>query len=220
MQIVVRLRPSEKLGRTTVPPTVSLLRYAYDADAKRARQSRLGTVNFWADELPVEIQEQLTPQEIEDWKAFVRDRDHQQERALWRFCLANSVRMLAYASKALDAGDTPPDKHLAWSAINVFSDSLDKAGYAREKRERGRPKRESLLDASYLLLRTEEEREWWIEHQSYLVDSHEPMADVSFLLSTPSVTKNQGRKFPSYPEGDLVARAMKLAFLDVEDAST
>ena len=40
MQVAVRLRQSEKLGRVTVPPTVALLRYAYDSEAKRARQER------------------------------------------------------------------------------------------------------------------------------------------------------------------------------------
>ena len=62
MQVAVRLRQSEKLGRVTVPPTVALLRYAYDSEAKRARQERVGTVPFWTGELPDDLKAQLTPE--------------------------------------------------------------------------------------------------------------------------------------------------------------
>ena len=127
MQVAVRLRQSEKLGRVTVPPTVALLRYAYDSEAKRARQERVGTVPFWTDELPDDLKAQLTPEERADWQTFVNDRNHQQERALWRFCLNNSVRMLAYASKALQAGEKPASPALARKAAKLFMQSMDDA---------------------------------------------------------------------------------------------
>jgi hypothetical protein len=76
MQVAVRLRQSEKLGRVTVPPTVALLRYAYDSEAKRARQERVGTVPFWTGELPDDLKAQLTPEELADWQTFVNDRNH------------------------------------------------------------------------------------------------------------------------------------------------
>jgi len=56
------------------PPTVALLRYAYDAQAKRARQERVGTVNFWDNDLPDDLKAQLTSDEQADWREFVNDR--------------------------------------------------------------------------------------------------------------------------------------------------
>ena len=161
MQVAVRLRQSEKLGRVTVPPTVALRRYAYDSDAKRARQERVGTVPFWTDELPDDLKAQLTPDERADWQDFVNDRNHQQERALWRFCLNNSVRMLAYASKALQAGEKPASPTLARKAVKLFTQSMDEAGFGEGKAGPGRPRKDAEMDADYLLLRTPEEFEQW-----------------------------------------------------------
>lgn len=221
MQVAVRLRQSDKLGRTTVPPTVSLLRYVYDANAKRARQERLATISFWTDELSQELRSQLTQEELRDWQEFVNDRNRQQERALWRFCLANSVRMLAYASKAVDAGELPASSQHIWSAIDVFTNSLEKAGLAREKRDRGRPRKETLIDSSYLLLRTEEERELWIEREMAQRECG-PIEDLPQFESsqppTPERPKRSLPEYPKYPEGDLIARALKLAFVGAEDA--
>lgn len=225
MQVAVRLRQSDKLGRTTVPPTVSLLRYVYDANAKRARQERLATISFWADELSQELRGQLTQEELRDWQEFVHDRNRQQERALWRFCLANVPRMLAYASRAVDAGELPASsqdipRHMLWSAIAVFTNSLEKAGLSREKRDRGRPRKETLKDASYLLLRTEEERDLWLEREMDLRESG-PIEDLPQFESsqppTPKRPKRSAPEYPKYPEGDLIARALKLAFVGAEE---
>lgn len=213
MQVAVRLRQSEKLGRVTVPPTVALLRYAYDSEAKRARQERVGTVPFWTDELPDDLKAQLTPDERADWQDFVNDRNHQQERALWRFCLNNSVRMLAYASKALQAGEKPASPTLARKAVKLFTQSLDDAGFGEGKAGPGRPRKDAEMDADYLLLRTPEEFEQW-EH---LKDDGEIKDLPNFIppeAQKPEAPKKKG--FPQYPEGDLIARALRLAFVGGE----
>lgn len=216
MQVAVRLRQSEKLGRVTVPPTVALLRYAYDSEAKRARQERVGTVPFWTEELPDDLKAQLTPEELADWQTFVNDRNHQQERALWRFCLNNSVRMLAYASKALQAGEKPASPTLARKAAKLFMQSMDDAGFGEGKAGPGRPRKDAEMDADYLLLRTPEEFEQW----ERLKDAGEIQDLPNFIppeAQKPEATKKKG--FPDYPEGDLIARALRLAFVGGEEGS-
>lgn len=208
MQVAVRLRQSEKLGRVTGPPTVALLRYAYDSEAKRARQERVGTVPFWTGELPDDLKAQLTPEELADWQTFVNDRNHQQERALWRFCLNNSVRMLAYASKALQAGKKPASPTLARKAAKLFMQSLDEAGFGEGKVGPGRPRKDAEMDADFLLLRTPEEVEQW----ERLKDAGEVQDLPQF--APPEAPKKRG--FPEYPEGDLIARALRLAFVGGE----
>lgn len=213
MQVAVRLRQSEKLGRVTVPPTVALLRYAYDSEAKRARQERVGTVPFWTDELPDDLKAQLTAEELADWQTFVNDRNHQQERALWRFCLNNSVRMLAYASKALQAGEKPASPTLARKAVKLFTQSMDEAGFGEGKAGPGRPRKDAEMDADFLLLRTPEEFEQW----ERLKDQGEIGELPNFIppeAQKPEAPKKKG--FPEYPEGDLIARALRLAFVGGE----
>ena len=213
MQVAVRLRQSEKLGRVTVPPTVALLRYAYDSEAKRARQERVGTVPFWTDELPDDLKAQLTAEELADWQTFVNDRNHQQERALWRFCLNNSVRMLAYASKALQAEEKPASPTLARKAVKLFTQSMDEAGFGEGKAGPGRPRKDAEMDADFLLLRTPEEFEQW----ERLKDQGEIGELPNFIppeAQKPEAPKKKG--FPEYPEGDLIARALRLAFVGGE----
>lgn len=214
MQVAVRLRHNEKLGRLVVPPTVPLLRYTYDPEAKRARQERIGTVPFWTDELPDDLKKKLAPDELADWQAFVNDRNHQQKKALWRFCLNNSVRILAYASKALQAGEKPVSPTLSRKAAKLFLQSLDEAGFGEGKAAPGRPRKDAEMDADFLLLRTPEEVEQWERLRD---------ADPSGLqdlprFAPPSPPKKHG--FPEYPEGDLIARAMRLAFVGGEDGDT
>lgn len=208
MQVAVRLRQSDKHGRVTVPPTVALLRYVYDSTAKRARQERIGTVPFWSDELPDDLRAQLSNEEWRDWRAFVNDRNRQQERALWRFCLNNSVRMLAYACKALQAGEKPASPTLARKAVKLFTQSLDDAGFGEGKAGPGRPRKDAEMDADFLLLRTPEEFDLW-EHRK---DEGEEIDLPNFI--PPEAQKK--RSFPEYPEGDLIARALRLAFVSGE----
>lgn len=209
MQVAVRLRQSEKLGRVTVPPTVALLRYTYDAEAKRARQERVGTVPFWTDELPDDLKAQLTPEERADWQTFVNDRNHQQKRALWRFCLNNSVRMLAFASKALQAGEKPASPTLTRKAVKLFMHAMEEAGFGEGKVGPGRPRKDAEMDADFLLLRTDDEREQWLDRPH---DDDEIGELPQF--APPEAPKKRG--FPEYPEGDLIARAMRLAFVGGE----
>lgn len=217
MQVAVRLRHNEKLGRLAVPPTVPLLRYSYDSEAKRARQERIGTVPFWTDELPDELKRKLDLDELADWQAFVNDRNHQQEKALWRFCLNNSVRILAYASKALQAGERPASPTLSRKAAKLFLQSLDEAGYGGSKAAPGRPRKDAEMDADFLLLRTPEDVEQW-----------ERLKDQGDIGEVPNFIPPEARKskapkkqgFPDYPEGDLIARAMRLAFVDSADESS
>ncbi|TXH87189.1 MAG: hypothetical protein E6Q71_05820 [Pseudomonas sp.] len=171
---------------------------------------------FWTDELPDDLKAQLTPEELADWQTFVNDRNHQQERALWRFCLNNSVRMLAYASKALQAGEKPASPTLARKAAKLFMQSMDEAGFGEGKVGPGRPRKDAEMDADFLLLRTPEEFEQW----ERLKDQGEISELPNFI--PPEAQKSEAPKkkgFPDYPEGDLIARALRLAFVGGEGES-
>lgn len=208
MQIAVRLRHNDKLGRITVPPTVALLRYHYDADTKRARQERVGTVGFWANELPEEICAKLTVDEKADWATFIRDRNQQEKMALQRFYLRNTVRTLAYASKALQAGEKPEYASRARKAAQLFLSALDDAGFGKDKVARGRPKKDREMDADFLLTETPEGLEQLEQWQE--IDEG--------LAKLPRFSPDEGtppkRNFPPYPEGDLVSHALGLAFVN------
>lgn len=210
MQVAVRLRQSDKHGRVTVPPTVALLRYVYDNDAKRARQERIGTVPFWADDLPADLAAQLSNDERRDWRAFVNDRCQQEERALWRFCLHNSVRMLAYASKALQSGEKPAAPELARKAAKLFTQSLDDAGFGEGKAGPGRPRKDAEMDADFLLLRTPEEFEGWERRKE------EEGEEIQLPNFIPAEAQKK-RSFPAYPQADLIAHALHLAFASGDD---
>ena len=136
MEIRIRLRENKALGRQSVPLSVSLLRYAYDADAKRARQVVIGSVDFWADKLPDDLAAKLTLEEVNEWREFVVNRDDQARQALQRFHLKNVVRSIAHASKAIEAGEKPEDGQLLWSAMDVLAAALEKAGIPKEIRDR------------------------------------------------------------------------------------
>ncbi|MET3134040.1 hypothetical protein AAKU55_004334 [Oxalobacteraceae bacterium GrIS 1.11] len=213
MQVAVRLRHNEKLGRITVPPTVALLRYVYDAETKRARQERVGTVGFWAGDLPPDVQNFLTSDEHSDWYEFVNNRNHQEQMALQRFYLQNAVRMLAYASKALQAGEKPASPSLARKAAKLFLNALDDAGFGEGTAARGRPRKDAEMDADFLLLKTPEEVEHW-EHWRDM----EGIQDLPQF--TPPGTARQKRSFPDYPEGDLIAHALRLAFVGGEGSNS
>ena len=75
--------------------------------------------------------------------------------------------MLAYASKALQAGEKPASPTLARKAVKLFTQSMDEAGFGEGKAGPGRPRKDAEMDADF-------------------------------------------------PEGDLIARALRLAFVGGE----
>lgn len=207
MQIAVRLRHNAKLGRISLPPTVTLLRYIYDADTKRARQERLGTVAFWATELPEAIHCTLSVEEHGDWVQFVSDRNYQEKLALQRFYLRNTVRTLAYATKALQAGEKPEFAARARKAAQLFLSALDDAGFGKDKAARGRPRKDREMNADFLLLETAEELQRWEEWQ----ETDEALARLPNFVPPDALQANRKRHFPSYPDADLVVHALGLA---------
>ena len=211
MEIRIRLRENKALGRQSVPLSVSLLRYAYDADAKRARQVVIGSVDFWADKLPDDLAAKLTLEEVNEWREFVVNRDDQARQALQRFHLKNVVRSIAHASKAIEAGEKPEDGQLLWSAMDVLAAALEKAGISKEKRERGRPRKESLIGPHYLLLKTDEERRNWLSNAEHYAENIQHYEDGESGVGALPQFAPKARAFPTYPEEDLIAHALKLS---------
>ncbi len=212
MEIRIRLRDDKAQGRQSVPLNVSLLRYSYDADAKRARQVVIGSAPFWADELPADLAEKLTPDEQRDWWEFANDRQYQEKVALRRWCLRHAVPVLAYACQALQAGAKPAAPTLANKAARLYLQSLDAAGFGEEKAKPGRPRRDLQLDAEYLLLTKPDD----IERFELARDRDYESIDESVVLPqfAPPAEK---KRWPMYPEADLVAHALRLAFVDWDD---
>lgn len=208
MEIQIRMRQHMKLGRITVPPKVTLLRYTYDPVAKRGRQAIIGSVDFWADDLPGEINETVTADERSDFHDFVANRQWQEKKALERFHLDRLVEALAFASKALDRGERPayPDKF--WSAIDVFTASLERAGYIRSKRERGRPRKDKVTTADLLLDPSLDTVDYW----QMRADEAALAALPNFIPADQMPAGKPKRVWPIYPDGDLVAHATGLAF--------
>ena len=118
--------------------------------------------------------------------------------------------MLAYASKALQAGEKPASPTLARKAVKLFMQSMDEAGFGEGKVGPGRPRKDAEMDADFLLLRTPEEVEQWERLKDMDVDGIKDLPQ----FAPPEAPKKRG--FPEYPEGDLIARALRLAFVGGE----
>ena len=107
----------------------------------------------------------------------------------------------------------PASPTLARKAVKLFTQSMDDAGFGEGKAGPGRPRKDAEMDADYLLLRTPEEFEQW----ERLKDDGEIKDLPNFIppeAQKPEAPKKKG--FPEYPEGDLIARALRLAFVDGE----
>lgn len=98
--------------------------------------------------------------------------------------------------------------HAGTQGAKLFMQSLDEAGFGEGKVGPGRPRKDAEMDANFLLLRTPEEVEQW----ERLKDAGEVQDLPQF--APPEAPKKRG--FPEYPEGDLIARALRLAFVDGE----
>ena len=116
----------------------------------------------------------------------------------------------------VQAGEKPASPTLARKAVKLFTQSLDDAGFGEGKAGPGRPRKDAEMDADYLLLRTPEEFEQW----ERLKDEGEIKDLPNFIppeAQKPEAPKKKG--FPEYPEGDLIARALRLAFVGGEEGS-
>jgi hypothetical protein len=106
-----------KDGRLKQGKTVSLLRYAYDPEKRRSKQLVVGTVDRWAKELPPELDGVLTDEEREEFRAWVAERDQQQETLAQRHHLLHAAEHMGWAAKALLAGVEPVWPERIWEAL-------------------------------------------------------------------------------------------------------
>jgi len=106
------------------------------------KQITVLTLDRWADELPAHALEVLTPEEQAEWAAWKVEHDKAHELKQAEEALSAVVRTLVVATKAVQAGVTPPPQAQLWPAIDSFLSALNKAGHERPKRPRGRPKLE------------------------------------------------------------------------------
>jgi hypothetical protein len=195
MEIRIRIRENKKTGRLALPPSVSLLRYAYDADNKRARQVVIGSAPFWANALPHDLESILTEDEKLDFFEFIADRNRQVREACQRFQLKRLTEHIGMAAKAIEGGEDPPDAELLWEAMDVLAKALERRGYERPKRERGRPAKSQELRADDLLA------EW------EFMTSEDRVAELPDFSVEVSRRRRGMRQFPIYPDEELVRRS-------------
>ncbi len=132
----------DKGGQLRQGKTVSLLRYAYDAEKRRSKQVVIGTVDRWATELSPELEAILTDAEREDFREWVADRDQQFVEHTQRYHLLHVTEHIAWAAKALAAEVEPFQPERIWGALDVLAKALEKAGHPRPTRARGRPSKD------------------------------------------------------------------------------
>jgi hypothetical protein len=129
----------DKDGQLRQGKTVSLLRYAYDSEKKRSKQVVLGTVDRWATGLPPELESILTDAEREEFREWAAERDRQLVEHNQKHYLLHAAEHMGWAAKALAAGVEPTRPERIWDALDVLAKALEKAGYPRPTRARGRP---------------------------------------------------------------------------------
>ena len=131
-----------KDGRIRQGKTVSLLRYAYDPEKRRSKQVVIGTLDHWATELPPELDSLLTDAEHHEFREWIAERDQQRQELAQRHHLLHAAEHMGWAAKALLAGADPVRPERIWEALDVLAKALEKAGYPRPSRGRGRPSKD------------------------------------------------------------------------------
>jgi len=141
----------DKTGKVRQGKTIALLRYAYNSEKKRSRQVMIGTVDRWVNELPPDLAAQLDDEEKQEFSEWVAYRDEQIAELGQRHHLLRVVEHLGLAAKALEAGVEPLSSDRIWDAIEVFGKALEKAGYPKPIKGRGRPTKEAIVNSDDLL---------------------------------------------------------------------
>ena len=129
----------DKDGQLRQGKSVSLLRYAYDPKKRRSKQVVIGTVDLLTTELPPELVAILTDAEREEFREWAAERDQQFLELTQRQHLLHAAEYMGWAAKALVAEVEPVRPERIWDAMDVLAKALEKAGYPRPTRARGRP---------------------------------------------------------------------------------
>lgn len=133
----------DKQGRLRHGRTVALRRSVFDTKQNKWRLVQLGTVDRFARELPRELKSILTKEEKEEFRQWAAVRDQQIAELLQRHHLGRLAEYLGPAAKALESGVEPNDAGLIWDAVGVLARAMEKAGYRKPAKERGRPTKAS-----------------------------------------------------------------------------
>lgn len=166
----------DKQGRLRHGRTVALRRALFDPKQNKWRLVQLGTVDRFARELPRELKSILTKEEKEEFRQWTATRDQQITELLQRHHLGRLTEYLGLAAKALESGVEPRDAELIWSAVGVLTRALEKAGYPKPAKERGRPTKASMPSPDDLI-DPDESLLWISEHMpNFIPDELEELA--------------------------------------------
>lgn len=142
---VVRYRNKTLGGIMVEGNTVQCLRLMPERTAKgNRRQKVICTIDRWAAELPPEALELLTEAEQAEWVEWKARHDEAQRRKQLAEALETVTGTMEAAAAAVrEKAGKPANAAALWAAIEALSGALERAGFGKNKRPRGRPRKET-----------------------------------------------------------------------------
>lgn len=101
--------------------------------------SMVASFNRFAHELPPEVAELFTPDEIQQWSKWKRKHDMKLRRQQLQTALDSASSTIELATKAIGEELEPIEPEAIWRALDNLSKALDRAGYKCPEKPRGRP---------------------------------------------------------------------------------
>jgi hypothetical protein len=99
----------------------------------------VASFNRFAPELPPEVAELFTPDEIQQWSKWKNKHDMKLRRQQLQTALDSTSTTVELAIKAIGEGLEPVEPEAIWRALDNLSKALDRAGHKRPEKPRGRP---------------------------------------------------------------------------------
>ncbi|UUA75281.1 hypothetical protein [Cellvibrio sp. QJXJ] len=99
----------------------------------------VASFNRFAPELPPEVAELFTQDEIQQWSKWKRKHDMKLRRQQLQTALDSASSTIELATKAIGEELEPIEPEAIWRALDNLSKALDRAGYKRPEKPRGRP---------------------------------------------------------------------------------
>lgn len=99
----------------------------------------VASFNRFAPELPPEVAELFTPDEIQQWSKWKNKHDMKLRRQQLQTALDSTSTTVELAIKAIGEGLEPVEPEAIWRALDSLSKALDRAGHKRPEKQRGRP---------------------------------------------------------------------------------
>lgn len=118
--------------------SILLIRTEYSKEKKRTFGKTVASFPRFHNQIPAEVREKLTPEEIEELESWLKKRTEKQSVDSMRTSLYLAPHTLAAMVQALEneegrANLTPQDAVKIWGHIEALTKALTKAGFKRPK---------------------------------------------------------------------------------------